>query len=173
MSTKKAAKKKPSKKSAPKAVKKPSKKAPSKPTKKAPKKVAAKKPAPKKTAETSSGKMAIGEFNWNELMTSDVAAATGFYTKLFGWIPKPFGQGMDYTILENEGKGAAGLMACPEGSPPPAWLAYISVKDINATVLKLTALGGTVCKPPFPIPGVGHIAIVQDPQGAMFGLHSC
>ena len=115
----------------------------------------------------------IGKFNWNELMTSDADAATAFYTKLFGWKAKPFGQGMDYTILENGGTGAAGLMKSPEGGPPPMWLAYVSVADINAAVTKLAELGGKICKPPFAIPGVGHIAIVQDPQGATFGLHSC
>jgi predicted enzyme related to lactoylglutathione lyase len=53
------------------------------------------------------------------------------------------------------------------------WIAYVSVKDINASVAKLTSLGGKVCKGPFPIPTVGQIAIVQDPQGAVFGLHAC
>jgi predicted enzyme related to lactoylglutathione lyase len=53
------------------------------------------------------------------------------------------------------------------------WIAYVSVTDINASVAKLEQLGGKVCKGPFPVPTVGQIAIVQDPQGAMFGLHSC
>jgi predicted enzyme related to lactoylglutathione lyase len=115
----------------------------------------------------------IGRVNWNEIMTSDDAASTAFYSQLFGWTPKPFGEGMDYTILENNGAGAAGLMKSPEGGPSPMWIAYVSVKDIHASVAKLEQLGGKVCKGPFPIPTVGQIAIVQDPQGAVFGLHSC
>jgi predicted enzyme related to lactoylglutathione lyase len=173
MSTKKAAKKKSPKRTAKKAPSKPAGKGARKAARKAPKKSAASKPAAKASNSASSEVNMLGQFNWNELMTSDANAATEFYTQLFGWKPKPFGEGMDYTILENNGKGAAGLMKSPEGGPPPMWLAYVSVKDINASVARLTQLGGKVCKGPFPIPGVGQIAIVLDPQGAMFGLHSC
>jgi predicted enzyme related to lactoylglutathione lyase len=80
---------------------------------------------------------------------------------------------MDYTILQNGGKGVGGLLQAPSADMPTMWLAYVTVPDIDATVAKLQQLGGVVCKPPFEVPTVGRIAIVQDPQGAMFGLHSC
>jgi len=150
-----------------KAARKSAKKTASKPVKK----VAAKKPA--KAAEAAASMPRPGEFAWNELMTSDSGAATSFYTRLFGWKSRPFGHGMDYTVLENGGKSAAGLMKTPEGGPSPMWLAYVVVKDMNAAAAKVVELGGRICKPPFAIPGVGQIAIVQDPQGAMFGLHAC
>lgn len=168
MSTKKAAKKsKRGKKAAGKAGKTAAKKAPKKIAK-----ASAKKKSAPKADDCSDPSGGIGKFNWNELMTSDAGAATAFYSNLFGWTAKPFGHGMDYTVLESGGKPAAGLMKSPEGGPPPMWMAYVTVVDINATVTKLLELGGKICKPPFHIPTVGHIAIVQDPQGAMFGLHA-
>src|SRR5262245_50567420 len=126
MSTKKAAKK-PAKKAQNKAPKK----AASKHARKAAKKVAA------KAEESYDSDGAIRQFNCNELITSDLAAATSFYTQLFGWKAKPFGHGMDYTILENGGKSAGGLMKTPDGGPSPMWLAYVSVADIHAAVAKL------------------------------------
>jgi len=140
--------------------------------KKAAKKTAKKAAAKKASSSSSSGMGALGQFNWNELLTSDEKGAKTFYTKLFGWKTKPFGHGMEYTIFENGGKPVAGMMKCPMPGVPPHWLAYVSVKDIKATAAKAKKLGAVVIVEPFPIPEVGQIAILQDPQGATFGLHS-
>jgi predicted enzyme related to lactoylglutathione lyase len=175
-------KKKAAKKSAAKARRKTASKAKPKPKGAAKKAKKAAKPArkpvakrPEKTtapAETTSGMGMIGEVNWNELMTVAGDSPIAFYTQLFGWTSRPFGQGMDYTVLEQNGKPVAGVVVPSEGGPPPMWLPYITVGDIDAAVVNAELLGGRVCKPPFPIPDVGRIAIVQDPHGAMFGLHS-
>ena len=113
-----------------------------------------------------------GEVHWNELQTTNAKAAKTFYTKLFGWTTAPFGGGMDYTILMNEGKGFGGIMQSPKPGAPAQWVNYVVVKDVDATLKKLTKLGGKVCAPPFDVPGVGRLAIVQDPQGACFGIHA-
>ena len=112
------------------------------------------------------------KFSWNELLTSDVKSAETFYTKLFGWKTKPFGHGMDYTVLERDGSPAAGMMKAPMPGMPPQWLAYVTVKDIKASAAKAAELGGKVIVEPFEIPTVGMIAVALDPQGAMFGFHS-
>ena len=177
MSKKKAAKKA-GKNAAPKPKPKPKAKSTPKPAaKKA--KPAARKPAAKKsakapaqsTAQTTSGIGTIGEVNWNELMTVAGDSPIAFYTQLFGWTSRPFGQGMDYTVLEQNGKPVAGVVVPPEGGPSPLWIPYVTVQDIDTIARNVELLGGRVCKPPFPIPDVGRIAIVQDPQGAVFGLH--
>jgi predicted enzyme related to lactoylglutathione lyase len=54
---------------------------------------------------------------------------------------------------------------------PPNWLAYFASNDVDAHAKKVTDLGGKVLAPPMDIPGsIGRFAIVQDPQGAVFGL---
>lgn len=139
-------------------------------TKKA-KKSPAKK-ATKKAAKKAAAPMApVGQFNWNELLTSDVKAAKTFYTKLLGWKTKSMDMGMDYTIFENEGKSAGGMMKAPMPGMPPQWLPYVTVKNIKNAVAKVTKLGGKIIVEPFPIPGTGMIAVALDPQGAAFGLH--
>ena len=54
--------------------------------------------------------------------------------------------------------------------PAPVWLTYIAPDDIDATAAKVTELGGTVIREPWDIEGVGRLAIVQDPAGAVIGL---
>lgn len=111
-----------------------------------------------------------GQFCWNELMTTDVAAAKTFYTRLLGWTTEPFGGGMDYTVLKKDNTSVGGLMQAPQPGIPAQWLAYVLVEDVDATAAQAAKLGGKVCKAPFDVPEVGRIAIVTDPQGAAFGL---
>lgn len=44
------------------------------------------------------------------------------------------------------------------------------VSDIDAATKKVKALGGTVMKDKTVIPGMGWLAIITDPTGAMVGL---
>ena len=111
-----------------------------------------------------------GQFSWNELLTTDVAGADAFYTQLFGWQAEPMPGGMPYTLFKKNGIFAGGMMTLPMPGVPPHWLNYVTVENADASAARVTELGGTVCKPPFDIPNVGRIAIVQDPQGAFFGI---
>ena len=61
----------------------------------------------------------------------------------------------------------------PAGMPagtPSYWLVYFASDDVDATVAKLTSLGGGVHHPPEDIPEVGRFAVAHDPQGGVFGL---
>jgi predicted enzyme related to lactoylglutathione lyase len=46
----------------------------------------------------------------------------------------------------------------------------VIVDDVDGTAKKTTKLGGNVVMEPVDVPGVGHIAVLLDPQGAAFGL---
>ncbi|MFT0859605.1 VOC family protein [Ancylobacter sp. G4_0304] len=110
---------------------------------------------------------------WNELNTPDPEAARAFYEKMFGWSfsPFPMEQGEYWTIRHGD-KDIGGLfpLTAPEFSGIPAhWLTYVAVDDVDAQVAAAVAAGGTVAKAPFDIPGVGRLAIVQDPTGAHMG----
>jgi hypothetical protein len=111
-----------------------------------------------------------GQFAWNELMTTDVAGAKSFYTRLLGWTTEAFGGGMEYTLLKKDDEMVGGLMKAPQPGMPAHWLAYVMVEDVDATAAQAAKLGGKICKEPFDVPDVGRIAIVMDPQGAAFGL---
>jgi uncharacterized protein len=116
-----------------------------------------------------------GQFSWNELLTTDPAGATNFYSQLFGWktreAPMP---GFVYTIVSAAGvdSGQGGIMPIPPSSQgmPPAWITYVTVDDADASAEQAQKLGGKIVVPPHDIPEVGRFAVIQDPQGASIAI---
>jgi hypothetical protein len=53
---------------------------------------------------------------------------------------------------------------------PAHWQAHVWVDDVAASVAKAKELGGTVVADTMEIPGVGTMAVLQDPTGAMINL---
>jgi uncharacterized protein len=109
-----------------------------------------------------------GFFSWNELLTTDVAAATAFYSGLLGWTTTPFSP--EYTLFNKADQSVAGLMKAPRAGMPAHWVSYVSVEDVDATAAKATELGGQVVLPPMDVPDVGRIAVLLDPQNAPIGI---
>ena len=86
----------------------------------------------------------IGAFSWNELMTTDAAAAKVFYGDLFGWgMQKCEAGDMDYSMATLGDQEIAGIMAIPEEAAgmPPSWGSYVTVADVDALLLRVTKLG--------------------------------
>jgi hypothetical protein len=128
--------------------------------------------APEAAGEEEGGPQTVpGEFCWNELLTSDVAAAGKFYTQLFGWTTAPFQGPVPYTIFRLGEKGVGGMMPLQQPGSQPTWLNYVTVADCDASAARAKQLGGTVCMPPKDIPTIGRIAVLKDPLGADFGIH--
>lgn len=114
-----------------------------------------------------------GDFVWYELLTTDPDAAAVFYGSVLGWTINDSGQaGMDYRLFSIGGSAIGGLMALPADAVAagmrPIWLGYIGVDDVDVTIGAITAAGGTVHMPATDIPGVGRLALLADPQGAVF-----
>jgi hypothetical protein len=110
-----------------------------------------------------------GAFSWSELMTGDPAAAAAFYGPLFGWRVETVDMGGGpYHLLKVGETAIGGIMKTPAeaGPMPPAWGCYVTVEQVDATVARVTALGGKVVVPAMDIPGVGRMAVIADPQGA-------
>ncbi len=115
----------------------------------------------------------LNTFGWSELLTRDTAAATRFYTNLFGWGAKVSeGAGFPYTHWRVDGTDIGGMMAMNEqwGPIPPHWMNYVSVAHCDAGVAKAGQLGGKVLVPAMDIPHVGRFAVLQDPQGAALSI---
>ncbi len=112
-------------------------------------------------------------FCWNELATKDTGKAGEFYTKLFDWGKNVQQMGpMQYTSFLNGERPAGGMYEPPPemGAVPPHWLVYFAVDNCDAKAKKATELGGKVLAPPADIPDTGRFAVIQDPQGAAFGI---
>ncbi len=115
-------------------------------------------------------------FFWYELMTTDIDAASAFYTAVVGWKPQDFAgsPGMPRYIVMNVGeRGVGGIMKMPAEAGAnihPAWVGYIHATDTDAATEAVEKAGGTVYRAPDDIPGVGRFSVVADPQGAVFNL---
>ncbi|MGH9477437.1 MAG: VOC family protein [Terriglobales bacterium] len=116
-----------------------------------------------------------GSFCWVELATPNPAGARNFYKALLGWTPQgqPDAKHM-YTVLARGKEVAAGCFQLPEElrkqGVPPHWLIYVSTKNADEMARRAVELGGKLVRTPFDVEDMGRMAVVQDPQGAVFGL---
>jgi predicted enzyme related to lactoylglutathione lyase len=109
---------------------------------------------------------------WVDLGVDDIARATTFYSKLFGWdIQAGPPEADGYTMCLKDGRPVAGI-APKQGPPgtPSVWTVYIASDDVDATADKITAAGGQILAAPIDVLSFGRAAIVTDPAGAAFGI---
>ncbi len=114
-----------------------------------------------------------GHCAWNELSTTDTAAAVDFYTAQFGWRQEgdmdmgPMGK---YLFLHHGAGMIGAIMPKMPQMPVSAWTYYFRVPDVDVAVETIKANGGTVLQEPVEIPGGDYSMNALDPQGAAFGL---
>lgn len=113
-----------------------------------------------------------GTFFWNELGTHDVERAKRFYAETLGWSfeAMPMPDRTYWIVKSGDQEMVAGIfdLSGPEYEKVPEhWMGYIAVDDIDARLKKAVAAGATIIRPPFDIPGVGRMAILNEPRGAM------
>jgi len=120
-----------------------------------------------------------GMFSWYELVTDDVEEAKAFYGALLGWtFESNSDAGMEYTMARIDGVAhpVAGMFDKKHITVehadriPTHWGNYITVDDVDTSVGRVAALGGSVIVPPKDIPGVGRFAVISDPGGAVVSL---
>ena len=117
-----------------------------------------------------------GRFIWYELMTTDATAAGKFYGAVVGWKiadrADPQAGGMDYRMIgRSDGGSAGGVLQLSrdmvDHGARPAWIGYLHVTDVDATVAEIERDGGRQLMPAMDLP-VGRIAMTADPMGAPF-----
>jgi uncharacterized protein len=117
-----------------------------------------------------------GTFCWVELSTPDTLAASRFYSEMFGWRRSfmPMEDGRFYTTLQLDGKDIGAFQEIYEENVQPdaatGWRLYIATDNVDKSVQKALALGGTLLSPPTDVSDVGRLAVMQDPTGAVFAL---
>ena len=113
-------------------------------------------------------------YSWSELITTDMGESKKFYGAVFGWGSETHGEGgpMAYTEWKIGDRSVGGMMEKPPMMPaevPPHWGVYFSVDGTEAAMDKVKELGGQVIMGPMDVEP-GKIAVVQDPQGAVFNI---
>ncbi len=117
-----------------------------------------------------------GTFHWNELLARDVERAKRFYKSTVGWSfeSMPMADGGTYWLAMVEGRPGpvAGMFSIADPQfkgVPECWMPYLAVDDVDKRVAKAVKAGAKLMKPIFEVPGVGRIAVLQEPGGAGIG----
>jgi predicted enzyme related to lactoylglutathione lyase len=109
---------------------------------------------------------------WNELSTSDPAAARRFYGDQFGWTSDefmPMGEQGEYRFFDHQGQRIGAVAGAMDGQQPH-WRYYFRVPSIAKAKETAEAKGGKIAMGPMEVPTGDYIIIGIDPQGAEFAL---
>ena len=114
-----------------------------------------------------------GTLCWADLNTPDTERAAKFSTELFGWKLTASEDGSGYQHIVNRQEPIGGIPPAVHRDPntPPHWLPYFHVADIDKTAAKAESLGAGFYLRPMTMEKVGRIAVLTDPQGAVFALY--
>ncbi|CAM5341343.1 hypothetical protein GCM10010222_54000 [Streptomyces tanashiensis] len=110
---------------------------------------------------------------WNELLTYETSSIGKFYRTVFGYEVEPVAStDHDYATLHVAGAAVASLHGVGNALPRdrgPHWMTYFEVADTDAAAGLVQELGGQVLRPPRE-GTAGRLALVADPEGAVFTL---
>lgn len=122
--------------------------------------------------------MSNNPVGWFEIYVEDMARARRFYEAVFLMpltqleTPTPGLEMWAFPMVE--GKGASGALVKMQGVPAGgnSIMVYFSCQDCAIEEARVSAAGGRVHKSRFSIGPYGFIALVEDSEGNMIGLHS-
>lgn len=117
---------------------------------------------------------------WFEIYVQDMARARKFYESVLGLklekleSPDSSMAEMWSFPMQMDGAGSTGALAKMEGVPSGGMgtIVYFKCDDCAVEAKRVPAAGGKVMKEKFSIGQYGNIALVTDPDGNTFGLHS-
>lgn len=108
---------------------------------------------------------------WSELNVHDVDRAKSFYSGALGWSFEEISPGgFPYWIIKSGQVNVGGMFHMQDpnfAGAPERWVTYIAVDSVDERLKKATALGAIICKAPMDIPGIGRIAMLKEPGGAL------
>ena len=129
-------------------------------------------------AEDNTGRMPKhGEVCWTEIATTNLDQAHEFYSSVFGWsIRKGDDPDFEYRHFDDgKGEDVGGIYEMNSEMfggevPPPHFISYLAVDDIDAAVDAIRENGGEIHREATEIPNTGKMAVVADPLGAVFAI---
>lgn len=115
--------------------------------------------------------------NWFEIYVSDIAKATKFYETILATKLAPSEmEGCDMSMFPCDmeaGVGGAIVKMEPYEPGPGGTMVYLNVEgDLDTVISRIPAAGGKMIKERMAIPPHGFIAIFEDCEGNIVGLHS-
>ena len=118
--------------------------------------------------------------NWFEIYTSDFDRAKKFYSTVFNYkltdLPMSNDRHSDmrYAAFPGDEKGVNGALVKIEQAKPGygGVLVYFSSEEIDTELGHVEAAGGKILRPKTNVAEFGFIALIEDTEGNMIGLHS-
>ena len=104
-----------------------------------------------------------------EIPSTDLDKCKDFFTKLFGWDFKAFGNGY---LLFNTHKGfTVGLRKSDGIAKGDTTIFHVRVNALEEFINKAKELGGDTFRGKTIIPAMGAYALIKDPDGNIIGLY--
>jgi predicted enzyme related to lactoylglutathione lyase len=118
--------------------------------------------------------------NWFEIYTEDFDRAKKFYTTVFNYEMKDLPMSNDrhadmrYATFPGDEKGVSGALVKIEQAKPGngGTLIYFASEEIDAELGRVEAAGGKILRPKTNVGEFGYIALLEDTEGNLIGLHS-
>ena len=116
----------------------------------------------------------VGTISWTDLTVPDAVGVSEFYAAVVGWGSMGLDMGgyHDFCMMPPGAKKPAGGICHARGDNqnlPAQWLVYITVADLAASLRTCVAKGGKIVAPLRDM-GMGKMAVIQDPAGAVAAL---
>jgi predicted enzyme related to lactoylglutathione lyase len=114
-----------------------------------------------------------------EIHAADPERAVKFYSRVFGWEFQKWDGPADYWLIRTGPTGQpgidGGLLRRQGGAPADcqavnAFVCTVDVPSLDEFFTKALDAGAAVALPKMPVPGVGWLAYVKDPEGNILGL---
>jgi predicted enzyme related to lactoylglutathione lyase len=109
---------------------------------------------------------------WVDTSQPNPDSAGEFYGGLFGWefedVMPPDSEAK-YLMARIRGRDVAAISSPPQAAPSMAtWNTYVWVDSADETAAKAREAGGQVVTEPFDVMDAGRMAVIADPEGAVF-----
>jgi predicted enzyme related to lactoylglutathione lyase len=113
-----------------------------------------------------------------DLTVDNTEQILDFYKQVVGWDSEGLtmhdeqGEYADYVTKDEDGNWVGGIChrRGMNADLPPVWIVYIQVADVEASLQRCEALGGSVLKCSLLEDGSIQYALIQDPAGAVLAL---
>jgi len=117
--------------------------------------------------------------NWFEIYTTDFERAKNFYSRVFKFkltdmpVDSERHSEMKYASFPNSG-GVSGALVNLDVAKPGmgGTLIYFDSEEIDAELSRVEAAGGKIIRSKLNIGDFGFIALIEDTEGNLIGLHS-
>lgn len=117
----------------------------------------------------------IGAITWMDLTVPEAASIRDFYQEVIGWKTSDVSMGDydDYCMISPEDNvvrtGVCHGRGANQGMPP-AWIMYVNVADLDASMKAAQDRGGEIVHGPRKMGEKARYCIIKDPAGAYCGL---